>query len=67
MIVLPFALVSYLIMRRTTRRLRALAMATGVLRGGAYSRRVHVEGEDELGLLQADFNAMAKTVQDLQK
>ena len=70
-VVLPFALVSYLVMRQITRRLQMLASATGALRGGEYSRRVQVVGEDEVALLQADFNAMAeeleRTVQALQK
>ena len=70
-VVLPFALVSYLVMRQITRRLQTLAVATGALRGGEYGRRVQVVGEDEVALLQTDFNAMAaeleRAVQALQK
>lgn len=70
-VVLPLALVSHLVMRQITRRLHMLAVATTALRGGEYNRRVEVVGEDEVALLQIDFNAMAaeleQTVQDLQK
>jgi signal transduction histidine kinase len=58
-IVLPFALSSYLIMRRVTGRLQALGTATSALRAGDYTRRIQVTGEDEVAHLQADFNAMA--------
>jgi signal transduction histidine kinase len=55
----PSFLFSYLVARRTTRRLEKLAAATGALRAGDYGTRVPVEGEDEVARLQADFNAMA--------
>ena len=55
----PSALFSYLFAQRTTRRLETLADATSVLRGGDYTVRIPVEGEDEVAQLQADFNAMA--------
>jgi signal transduction histidine kinase len=55
----PSLLFSYLFARRTTRRLRALAGATNVLRAGDYSVRVPVEGADEVAQLQTNFNAMA--------
>lgn len=55
----PSALFSYIVMRRTTNRLRTLAEATSALRGGRYAVRVPVEGEDEVAQLQNDFNAMA--------
>lgn len=55
----PSALFSYIFARRTTRRLRALAAATNVVRTGDYSVRVPVEGADEVAQLQANFNAMA--------
>lgn len=55
----PSALFSYVVMRRTTSRLRALAEATGALRKGHYAVRVHVVGEDEVAQLQENFNAMA--------
>jgi signal transduction histidine kinase len=59
-IVLPVgALVSWLVLRPTTRRLRDLTAATASLRGGDRRARVDVEGEDEVAKLQADFNAMA--------
>ncbi len=58
--VLPLsAIASYLVARRTTRRLRALAAATTALRQGDYEARVPVVGEDEVAALQADFNGMA--------
>src|SRR5690606_38407959 len=58
--VLPLsAIASYLVARRTIRRLRALTEATAALRAGDYDARVPVTGEDEIAALQADFNAMA--------
>nr|BBH92485.1 hypothetical protein KTA_06840 [Thermogemmatispora argillosa] len=55
----PTAFFSYLVVRRTTARLRDLAAAAHALRQGNYTVRVPVEGEDEVAQLQADFNAMA--------
>jgi signal transduction histidine kinase len=55
----PIALISYLVLRRTTRRVEELAAATGALRAGQFAVRVPVAGEDEVARLQADFNAMA--------
>jgi signal transduction histidine kinase len=55
----PTAFFSYLVVRRTTARLRALTEAAHALRQGHYEVRVIVEGEDEVAQLQADFNAMA--------
>ena len=60
LIVLPIAaIVSYLAIRPTTRRLDQLTAATGALRQGTLAARVPVEGEDEVAYLQTDFNAMA--------
>jgi signal transduction histidine kinase len=58
-IVPPSALFSYLVMRRTTQRVKTLAAATSALRGGNYGIRIPVVGEDEVAQLQSDFNAMA--------
>jgi signal transduction histidine kinase len=55
----PSILFSYLVMRRTTQRVKALASATSTLRGGNYGIRIAVVGEDEVAQLQSDFNAMA--------
>ncbi|WP_376793914.1 sensor histidine kinase [Thermogemmatispora sp.] len=55
----PTTFFSYLVIRRTTARLRVLAEAAHALRLGNYEVRVSVEGEDEVAQLQADFNAMA--------
>lgn len=55
----PSALVSYFIARGTTRRLENLARAAAALRGGDYTARSKVEGQDEVAQLQSDFNAMA--------
>jgi signal transduction histidine kinase len=69
-LLLPSALVSFLVARKTTRRLETLADAAGSLRGGDYDTRVEVLGEDEVAQLQADFNAMAddltRTMHDLE-
>ncbi len=66
----PSAIFSYFVARRTTHRLEALAAAAKSLRDGDYTARVDVVGEDEVGQLQADFNAMAedlgRTVDELQ-
>lgn len=66
----PSALFSFLVARRTTRRLETLAAAAQALRQGRYDTRVAVAGEDEVGQLQADFNAMAgdleRTLHDLE-
>ena len=59
LVLAPSALFSYLVSRPTTLRLEALAEATSALRGGDYSIRVPVVGEDEVARLQANFNAMA--------
>jgi signal transduction histidine kinase len=66
----PSALFSFLIARRTTRRLEGLVGAARALREGRYDTRVEVVGEDEVAQLQSDFNAMAddleRTLHDLQ-
>ncbi len=66
----PSLLVSFLIARRTTRRLENLAEATRALREGDYATRVTVTGEDEVAQVQDTFNAMAedleRTLRDLQ-
>lgn len=58
-VVPPSALFSYLVIRRTTRRLEALAAATNALRNGNYTVRVPIVGEDEVAQLQTNFNTMA--------
>ncbi|MDQ2717580.1 MAG: HAMP domain-containing histidine kinase [Chloroflexota bacterium] len=58
-VVPPSALFSYLVMRRTTDRVKMLAAATSALRVGNYAIRVPVVGEDEVAQLQSNFNAMA--------
>ncbi|NLG51034.1 MAG: HAMP domain-containing histidine kinase [Chloroflexi bacterium] len=55
----PSALFSFLVARKTTRRLETLAKTVRALRQGDYASRVEVVGEDEVGQLQSDFNAMA--------
>jgi signal transduction histidine kinase len=66
----PSALVSFLVARRTTRRLEALAEAVRALCQGQYDTRLEVVGEDEVAQLQADFNGMAqeleRTLHDLE-
>jgi signal transduction histidine kinase len=69
-VVPPSALFSYLVIRRTTRRVKELAVATSILRRGNYAVRVPVVGEDEVAQLQSNFNAMAidleRAMRDLQ-
>ena len=62
-VVPPSALVSYLVVRRITNRLMTLAAATSALRSGNFAIRVPVSGEDEVAQLQADFNAMAASLE----
>jgi signal transduction histidine kinase len=66
----PSLVVSFLVARKTTKRLERLASATGKLRDGDYTTRVAVDGEDEVAQLQSTFNAMATdlehTLHDLQ-
>ncbi|HYO30375.1 MAG TPA: ATP-binding protein [Thermomicrobiales bacterium] len=59
LVVIPIALISVVVLPRTTRRLEALAAATAALRAGDLGARVAIGGEDEVARLQADFNAMA--------
>jgi signal transduction histidine kinase len=59
----PSALLSFLVARKTTRRLETLTSGTAALRDGAYGTRIAVEGEDEVAQLQSDFNAMAETLE----
>jgi len=70
MLLPPSAIFSFLVARRTTRRLDALAAAAKALRKGDYTARVTVSGQDEVAHLQSDFNAMAdelaRTLADLQ-
>lgn len=62
-VVPPSALFSYIVMKRTTDRVRVLAEATSMLRQGDYTIRVPVVGEDEVAQLQGNFNAMATDLQ----
>lgn len=59
----PSAIFSYFFARRMTRRLETLAKAASALRAGNYHVRLQVQGEDEIAHLQADFNAMAGSMQ----
>ena len=61
-IIPPSILFSYLVMRRTTQRVKTLAAATSILREGNYDIRIQVDGEDEVAQLQADFNSMANNL-----
>jgi signal transduction histidine kinase len=66
----PAALISFLALRRTNRRLEELVVAAEALRRGDLAARVPVRGEDEVARLQVAFNAMAadleRTLADLQ-
>jgi signal transduction histidine kinase len=59
----PSALLSFLMARKTTRRVEDLTRATDALREGDYGARVAVSGEDEVAQLQANFNGMAETLE----
>lgn len=58
-LILPLSLLSYLLVRNTTRRLEGLVAGTSALREGDLSTRIAVSGEDEVAQLQGDFNKMA--------
>jgi signal transduction histidine kinase len=60
----PSLLVSYLVARKTTRRLENLVDAARALRKGRYDTRVAVSGQDEVAQLQEDFNAMAADLEE---
>jgi len=62
-IIPPSILFSYLVMRRTTHRIKTLAVATSELREGNYGIRIDIIGEDEVAKLQADFNLMASNLE----
>ena len=58
--VLPAAAVAaYFTSRRLIRRLESLTLAAEALRRGDFASRVEVSGEDEVALLQTNFNRMA--------
>jgi len=59
----PSALLSFWVARKTTRRLERLTQATAAFRAGDYATRVQVQGEDEVAVLQNDFNAMAEDLE----
>ncbi|MBN2006202.1 MAG: HAMP domain-containing protein [Anaerolineae bacterium] len=63
MLLPPSAVFSFLVARKTTRRLEVLTKAAEALRSGDYSARVPVVGQDEVAQLQADFNTMAETLE----
>jgi signal transduction histidine kinase len=62
-LIAPAAVFSYVVARRTTRRLGVLAQKARAMSDGEYSARVEVSGEDEVAQLQRDFNAMAAQLQ----
>jgi len=53
-IIPPSILFSYLVMRRTTQRVKTLAAATSTLREGNYDISIQVDGEDEVAQLQEE-------------
>jgi signal transduction histidine kinase len=63
----PLTLFSWWITRPLTARLERLTAGTTALRAGDLGIRVDVEGEDELSALQADFNAMAESLEDARR
>lgn len=55
----PSAIFSYLVARRTVRRLEKQIATTTAFQRGDYSARMPVEGEDKIARLQRNFNAIA--------
>ncbi|TNF98890.1 MAG: HAMP domain-containing protein, partial [Gammaproteobacteria bacterium] len=62
-IVLFSAFISMLLAKRLVKPVSAFRTATNKLAGGQYATRVNVEGQDELGQLATDINALAQSLQ----
>jgi signal transduction histidine kinase len=62
-LIFPAIAISYFTARRITHRLEQLILSSNAIRGGDYSNRVKIEGEDEVAKLQANFNAMAEELE----
>lgn len=61
---LPFVfLISWVIARHYTRRLKNLVETVHQMKNGNLSVRVAVQGEDEISRLSSDFNEMAETLE----
>ena len=60
-------LLALVISRSVTRPLTQLASAAEDIAAGNYSRRVDIEGQDELGILGSAFNRMAEAVERARK
>lgn len=61
----PFAIFSFAVTKRITRRIEELAIVAKGLRSGNYDVRIvlNTKEKDEISQLQADFNAMAAALQ----
>ena len=64
LLIFPAIAISYFTARRITKRLEHLMLASNAIQQGDYSKRVPIEGEDEVAKLQANFNAMAEELEN---
>jgi len=64
---LTISLISFLLARTLTKRIRQLRQATQNLAQGNLSSRVKTEGKDEVSALANDFNRMASQLQSMLK
>lgn len=64
---LAMIILGYLIARTITRPLEELAVVTGKIAEGDYSRRAIVHRNDEIGSLAHDFNRMINRIQEYEK
>lgn len=64
LLIFPAIAISYFTARRITKRLEHLILASNAIQHGDYSKRVQIEGEDEVAKLQANFNTMAEELEN---
>ncbi|MBI5931926.1 MAG: HAMP domain-containing histidine kinase [Chloroflexi bacterium] len=63
-VIVPVTVLAYFTARGITRRVYTLINVTNAIRAGDYTARALVAGEDEVAQLQANFNAMAATLEN---
>jgi signal transduction histidine kinase len=66
LVLMVTTLMAWLLSRRTTLPLHSLTLAAKAIAAGDYTKRVHIERKDEIGVLADSFNRMAQDVSDSQ-
>jgi len=66
-ILLLAAVVAFLLSRHLLAPVRKLTAGTQALASRQFDTRIEIESKDELGQLAADFNAMARTLEDYER